>query len=977
MDITISKNKTTHIYTIEFKIYDDSGDFDYHLEGDGKERLKHFDTKLYNTGTTKGTIDTLVGNLLIGKKSFKRNGSRVRLVRYTTSTIMDSYICFANVYYSLFPNGRDSIEKLVKKFHIRNANSILSNKINEYPFHFMEQILTVLLEHDPFLSLENRVDGGIINPYTDRIFKLLNKRAKTATAKKLFGKMILKKVSYKPLSNFDNVNYDIEENCVRDYFKTVHNYESDYDEYNFKIVKDICKKINYNIYAHAISGYMIDQYENCKSVGSIHCVLHNEHLYIINQKKHNLKNIVMDDKEIDVLKKKNIRYFVDDKEKYDEIFENAQKKYDMCGYTDYSFNVNNNIIIYDEKIKQHMKLIDKIGSRTKAVYNALDKYFGFRGFLNHDAYDFFYKHVPNCVRHYKYSETKSNIIYDMNKAYCTFYKDEQLEFPVPVISDKWEKYNDTPINSMTFYYIETDEFDPILLPTKYNVVCGNVLFTMEEYNIKYKILYMFHCSSSSHGMDCSFIDPMDIKYYNGWLNKNDYTYDTYYNNISDDEFIALNRIHRDCVYPTKDENIFRIAENKPNVRTGRLAYIFVSQMTNIILFKFHKEFAKLNKKFILNSINTDEIGYIVHKLPKNPKSVIDIKYKDAYEHWGKFKIKKEYEPKDEEEIKSIYEIPHSRLKNPVMNYNVNTYTSKNGDMTNIYEKLKNHEGFFMNGIGGVGKTYIIDNVIIPYLKEHGMKYFCCGTTIENSFPFIRGDKECTHTIQKIFTKKCDGQLHDFFNKYQYLIIDEATQLSQGILKKLEYVKYKTHCKIIFVGDIYQCKAIDAPVKTWLSYPVILQLCDGNQINIEKDHNERYDDKTYAIIKQLIKNYGNEGKMVEIIKKNFQKDNKVRNINIAYYNKTCDTINDMYLDDFKKMYEKKLGFEIDCDNFKQLRRITTSRGNKDLFGCFTVHKAQGKTIDKPHSIYDIERMPADVLFTSITRAKRWSDIYIVK
>lgn len=44
--------------------------------------------------------------------------------------------------------------------------------------------------------------------------------------------------------------------------------------------------------------------------------------------------------------------------------------------------------------------------------------------------------------------------------------------------------------------------------------------------------------------------------------------------------------------------------------------------------------------------------------------------------------------------------------------------------------------------------------------------------------------------------------------------------------------------------------------------------------------------------------------------------------------------------------------------------------------FTIHSVQGESIDETHNIYEIEKMPKDVLYTALSRTTKKEHVRII-
>jgi ATP-dependent exoDNAse (exonuclease V) alpha subunit len=358
----------------------------------------------------------------------------------------------------------------------------------------------------------------------------------------------------------------------------------------------------------------------------------------------------------------------------------------------------------------------------------------------------------------------------------------------------------------------------------------------------------------------------------------------------------------------------------------------------------NEEIKKLNKGIILNTIKTDSLGYITDKkiiLPKNEihqtlygKFKEEIKIKDGVKNVTDvfYDLKKV----------TLKEIPYPQAQPSPM---INEYVENNYDKEKIIDLLKSHLSFIIYGRPGYGKTWILHNIIIPFLK--GKKIFIASTTKNNRDDLNEKSKklgfsDVAGTIQFLINRLSMSELDELFLDCEYLIIDEASQLTQEIYKVLEYIKTNTKAKIILIGDPNQCKGTDAYNESWIKTKYVKTLCDCNIITLKKHDKIRYDDALDNLI-TIIENSNNIAEIINNVKKTIKATSKVtNNINLAYFNKTCEKV--------KKDYKKE---------------------------CYTVHSYQGRTIDEPYSILNLDYMSKELIYTAISRATQLKNISLIK
>lgn len=274
------------------------------------------------------------------------------------------------------------------------------------------------------------------------------------------------------------------------------------------------------------------------------------------------------------------------------------------------------------------------------------------------------------------------------------------------------------------------------------------------------------------------------------------------------------------------------------------------------------------------------------------------------------------------------------MKKPIINKTKKqTYFKKDG----IDKLLKHRESFQLIGAPGVGKSHSLKKIIIPYLNENNLKYIVSSTTKENAKD-VNGE-----TIQSMLGvgKYSYFDLRHEYKNIDYLIIDESSQLSQKLLKYINYIKLHTSTKFIFIGDNNQCKSIDAYKESWLDTWYVKNLADNNIVKLEWHKKARYDNKMNELICFMTNNMKNKYTVKKYVYGRIKKRVKtITEKNICYYNSTIKTL------------------------------------ENEKIKCNTTHKQQGKTIDEDFSIHDVYNMPIDVLYTAISRAKSLDQITLI-
>lgn len=131
-------------------------------------------------------------------------------------------------------------------------------------------------------------------------------------------------------------------------------------------------------------------------------------------------------------------------------------------------------------------------------------------------------------------------------------------------------------------------------------------------------------------------------------------------------------------------------------------------------------------------------------------------------------------------------------------------------------------GFLLSGLAGLGKTYLIQHSVIPYLEEVKIPYVLTSATLANA-KMIGGV-----TIQRFLRRPNE---HLKTQKLTYVICDEATQLTQIQLMRMHSMRFADHFheryRFILIADENQCGPVDSRIP-WVCHDVGRSLVDYNQ-----------------------------------------------------------------------------------------------------------------------------------------------------
>lgn len=286
-------------------------------------------------------------------------------------------------------------------------------------------------------------------------------------------------------------------------------------------------------------------------------------------------------------------------------------------------------------------------------------------------------------------------------------------------------------------------------------------------------------------------------------------------------------------------------------------------------------------------------------------------------------------------------------------------TLKNGSVTELIAAKK---GFAIWGGAGTGKTFLVNNEIIPMLKKMNFTY----RILALSHLALQNYEEKTETLASFFLPgKKKPQL-------DYIIVDEFTMVSMFYYEQL----FKLKSKFILVGDINQCLPVEKNVFCRYSQAgFIHELIDWNVINLTTVH--RYDKKLYDESQKLI----STGKC------DLQQNNGAKALHICYTNAKCKEVNQLEHDKNKTNLVPYIcvsneGLYRNGDrlmfNKEENKWLAEKQPTKDKFVmayCITTHKLQGQTVEENIVIHEAEKMNKNIIYTAMTRAKAYKNVFI--
>lgn len=874
---------------------------------------------------------------LSGSFFFQHTGNKTAEVRFVMNNVE------TELFFGMLLSEKPEWKRKIDKSKVPPAMVDIFNRLDAqgYLLPSLQGVYIDSLKYLTQIGSASRKTPKFIYDYNN--FKLL--KYDTKDYKKYYGMIKLKKVVFKDVSKYLTKQYNINDNCVFDYFtenldkkfktniKSVLGYSVDpILGLTYVEILQVARHYNFSCIARDNMYEIIAEHkrDDSKKINkSLDFQVYNDHMHVLDKQRArqdiNIDNELVIDTLDSIYKYTYSNLIVTEKELYDDINDYISNNYVKNDYSGKHICFKTNTILYKPFYVKDKNTLDSFKSKHNNVYSFIESKCQLKGYINEESYKYFPE--TKKIRYLNYEKKPVNIQFDCNKTYPFILRDTTIVFPVPSISDYWIKYDKQKITLYGFYYCELSKYDDIL-GLGDGIYCGyEVEILKKEKRIK-KITCMFISSNVRilDKDDLKHFDNDQTRRYIGWLMKSVSVTTNLFDDVTEYEFKGLQGKHK-CA-ATHDKGTLTISKTYLVKKTGMLTNMLIKGITNIKLYEFNKMFLKKNSDATLVYIRTDSLGYYL----KNNKYEVDKKCVSQEEH-GKFKIEKC------DNLLTKYENP---LIMTILTGGVDLEPIYNHDNTiNDYERkdviklIESKQCFQLRGSAGYGKSHMLNNEIIPYFKKNNIEYIVCGTTNESA-KNVNGV-----TIQSLFTKVSLYLIREKFSDIKYLIVDESSQITQALYKYLEYVKKNTGCKIILMGDQYQCKALDAKQSSWLITPFVNKLCDNNVIELKAHTKMRYDNKLNEHLNNIKYMFNDRRKVIEYVKVNFKCDKITKNnYNIAFYNSTCD-----------KVIKQK---------------------NK----CITVHCVQGLTIDNDYSVHDINNMTTDVIYTALSRAKSTEQITII-
>ena len=343
------------------------------------------------------------------------------------------------------------------------------------------------------------------------------------------------------------------------------------------------------------------------------------------------------------------------------------------------------------------------------------------------------------------------------------------------------------------------------------------------------------------------------------------------------------------------------------------------------------------------------------------------------------------------------------------------------NMAEMVTKIVEAGNVIIEGRAGTGKSFVL-NAICERLTGSNKVIKCCAFTHKASRNLPNGI-----TLHKLFGIDIENNItsHTKFEKIDYIIVDEMSMINTFFYDNLVSLKRGyPNIKFILCGDFNQLPPVGEERINFKNKRVLFDICEYKlTIKVNKrvtDNGQEF----YELMEKSLK-----GEQI-ILPSSSMKD-----INICYKNKTRKIINNVKMlenrgEDYititknededepnaqetylyiglpllckgRKLKNKELmkgeltnGDIVKIDSInKEHNSVTISRNdemfieikiNKNFINefypayAYTIHSAQGDTIDEDYCIYDMEDFPSKkMLYTALSRARKMSQIFIGK
>lgn len=306
-----------------------------------------------------------------------------------------------------------------------------------------------------------------------------------------------------------------------------------------------------------------------------------------------------------------------------------------------------------------------------------------------------------------------------------------------------------------------------------------------------------------------------------------------------------------------------------------------------------------------------------------------------------------------------------------------------------YDNIGVTDSVVVQGGGGSGKTTLL---LDDYFVTEGTKVIVCFTWagIDNLRKKARGKKIHVRTISSFLGKNATT-----WRAVDTLFLEEYGMCPVKFLAMFHAYKLKYGCQIRCYGDNNQCSAIDNYYYDYLKTDLLKILVNHNRVNLQyiPGCNRFCDDGTLEILTEFLRTGILPQRLTSRSRRTAVPNTDA---NIVYYNATARAINNRY----PFCVGKKVLIVIPTKYQSKLRQfahegiINNHIGKLEEMGdaewkvdgvwipiefiqksnAVTVFKYQGQKILCNYTIWDMERLSFNEMYTALTRCRSYKQIY---
>jgi len=836
-------------------------------------------------------------------------GSKNQRYTLTINDAWDAYTAmslltneYVGTHFNNLPNGfRDVYELFKDNYPLPDEFiNMFSNKLEKYVPTVTKGTRTM------HATVKNPESGKMIN-------------VGSGTFRKVFKSIKLKALSYREPDHFNVKSYEVKDYCVPSYLQKVLS-ATKYNKIKADLEKNktptypqltkILNKVECDLNVYIIDGECIQEQNNFNKRNKLRILISDSHLYDLVQKTGSIASVLKNPKG-------------------DNRREVGLDEFNKLRKENTSYCESNEIIVKDIKYVRN----DRFGKLVKA--------YGFNGRYSSVNVEFY----ENCfIRPSRYYDQTLEYVggCDINQCYQNIIGNPDYQFAVQTGREETLPYKrGDPVRHTGFYYCTFKDFKPIDRAIFNSKSCWIMGYLIVKLGLKkrVKIEYQHVAQSMGFGQKTEHHETMHIKDDKGNLTKEAkkskmlLTHFTgtlaTHKTSQQKEFRTSDKMEKAGLLDKYKGNSCLIQNgvcvNYQNFKrtSGMYAYLSIISYAKYQLYRIHQEVNKIYDTPVeAQKIYTDSMAFDTEIDQEDIETINNALKKEG------ISVKLEYK---KSEFKNVdHDIKYTGYdKRKITEY-------KKSD---ILKLLEDEKSFCINGKAGYGKTYELKNTIEKYFKKEKIEYMLTSSTIKNAEQ-IGGVN--IHSILQRKDMSVDTIVRDL-KKYKYIVVEEVSQLTMNMMNILDYLKKMTDIKIIFIGDIHQCSAIDTS-DTWMKTKAFKILIDYNFVQMKWHKKSRYSREYDEFLSTLLDMFDSHKHTRDEI-----------NVWIA----TTFIYNGCNRSEEKEPNNKILAY-------KNLTVKEQRIENPDAI-CSTVHKAQGETIDENYSIYEWDRMPCDVLYTALSRA----------